>query len=229
MKSKKVISMTLAAALTLSLATTSLAANIPGTGGGVGPTDAEREANSDTTISIMQAKVDPSNVSFTVPLYVTMAVVDNDAAVKVPANYAIANTTPSDLGAAEHTNIGVTAMSFEKLTDSTFNTVADAASVSADTDIHLTIGGMDMPALSTATVSAVTLGGALGTVADPTEIAAGATQALAITGAVTSAERTEASAVAQFRVKYTISLLSSTGDPLGAVYAGDDRTAAGLD
>lgn len=228
MNRKKVSSVTLAAVLTLSLTATALAANIPGTGGGTGPSEAEREANGDTTISILQAKIAPNNVSFTVPLLIPLAVVDSDTAVKTPANYAIANTTTADAGDAKYTSIAVTAMSFEKLVDSTFNTVADANAVARAGDLHLTIGGMSMPALATPGNSAVTLGGDLVDGTKPASIAAGAKITLPITGTVTSATRTEAAAVAQFRVKYTVSLLAENGAPLGGVYAGDDRTAAGL-
>lgn len=223
MKRKKMKEVTLAAVLALALTTTALAAP---SGGGTSGTGGK--ATSDTTISIMQAKVNPYNVSFTVPLYMTMAVMANNTEVKVPSNYEIANATMVGTGeSAAEANIGVTGMSFEKLEGSTFNTVT-AAAPTADTDIHLSIGGMDMPALSSSGTSPVTIGGVLGTSEHPTAITTTKPQNLAIVGTVKSSARDEAKAVAQFRVKYTVSLLSGKGDPLGIVYAGNDKTAAGL-
>ena len=222
MKFKRFIGTGLSLALTLSLATSALATGAPP------PGTHTTEGNS--TISIMTAAVDPKNVSFTVPLYVTLAVVSGDGAVKVPDNYMITNT--SNGGAvSEDYKIGVTAVSFEKLTGSTFNTVASAAAVSTElTNIYLTIGGLGMPALTAPGTQAVTLtaGSAFGEPTAPTPIDVNGTMALPITGAVYNTTRTGAATAAQFRVKYTISLLSGGTTPLGLVYAGNDHVAAGL-
>lgn len=221
MKCKKMKEVSLAAVLTLALTTTALAAGGSSTG-------TDGKASSDTTVSIMQAKINPYNVSFTVPLYMTMAVMASDTHVKVPNNYYITNTTKVEGNApANSTDIGVTDMTFEKLADSTYNTVA-ATSPTGAQDIHLSIGGMDMPALSAAGTSPVTIGGVLGTAQAPTKIQTKTPLQLPIVGEVHSEMRNEAKAVAQFRVRYTVSLLSTTGAPLGLVYAGDDKTAAGL-
>lgn len=242
MKHKKLVGLAIAGALVLSLTTTALAAST-GSGGNLPPTEHERAANGDTTISIMQAKVDPKNVSFTVPLYVTMAVVEQDDVVKVPDNYGITNTTPPGANGAgddQYLNIGVTAMSFEKLHGSTYETVADPGGtnpVVGNTSIFLTIGGMTMPPITNTEVTTadagvlkpVTIGGVLGTAATPTKIGRNQTLNLPLVGKVAKAARSEDEAVAQFKVKYTISLLDSTDKPLGWVYSGDDRTQAGLE
>lgn len=221
MKRKKMKEVSLAAVLTLALTTTALAA-------GGSSTDTDGKASSDTTVSIMQAKINPYNVSFTVPLYMTMAVMASDPNVKVPDNYYITNTTKAgDNVPADSTNIGVTDMTFEKLANSTYNTVT-SDTIAGDSDIHLSIGGITMPALSAPGTSPVTLGGVLGTAATPTKIKTNIPLKLNIVGKVASSARDEAKAVAQFRVKYTVSLLSTQGAPLGLVYAGDDKTAAGL-
>lgn len=221
MKCKKMKEVSLAAVLTLALTTTALAAGGSSTG-------TDGKASSDTTVSIMQAKINPYNVSFTVPLYMTMAVMASDTHVKVPDNYYITNTTKADGSApADSTNIGVTDMTFEKLTNSTYNTVSQTAPTGAQ-DIHLSIGGLVMPALSAPGTSPVTLSGVLGTAQTPTPIKTTTPLKLDIVGDVSSTKRDEAKAVAQFRVRYTVSLLSTAGAPLGLVYAGDDKTAAGL-
>lgn len=78
-------------------------------------------------------------------------------------------------------------------------------------------------------VKPVTIGGVLGTVTNPTKIARNATLNLPLVGKVAKVARGEDEAVAQFKVKYTISLLDSSDKPLGWVYSGDDRTQAGLE
>lgn len=233
MKSKKWIAMAMTVALTLSLATSAVATSLPRAplpGDDTHePSQGERDANGSTTIGIMQAKVDPSNMSFEVPLYVTMAVVDDDAVVKVPTNYSIKNTTTPDAGKEQYQNIGVVGMSFEKLGSSTFNTVA--ANPTDNADIVLSIGGVVMPTLSSAGVSPVTLGGVFVDSGKPKPIpvTVGANELnLPLVGTVASATRAEAATVAQFKVKYTLSMLSSTGEAMGSVYAGDDANAAGM-
>lgn len=240
---QRLIGITLASALVLSLATTALATGgttsanniIPGGGGGLKPSDEEIAANGNTTISIMQAKVDPHNVSFTVPLYVTLAVVEGEPDVKVPDNYGITNTSTAAEGTVDDNyNIGVTAMSFERLGD--YKTVK-AENVGNDPkNIYLNIGGMDMPALDSTSASQIApvpmTGGVLGTPTAPTPITVGEFKKLEINGTVSTTHtppRDEAAAAAQFKVRYTISLLDSHDKPMGWVYAGDDRTQAGLE
>lgn len=227
MKHKRLKVGTLAAALTLSLSATALAS--PGTGG-PGASPEEIKANSDTTISILESTEKNPNISYTVPLYMTLAVVSNDATVKVPTNYGITNTTAAATGETNPPKIGVTNMSFQKLDTSIFNTVGKATDVgtSDKKNIFLTIGGEDMPATGMANElhSFVPKGTVLAISGKPKPLS-GYTN-LAITGQVAPVTRTNSKTTAQFRIKYTVSLLDTSGNPLGAVYAGDDRTAAGL-
>lgn len=225
MKHRRLIGTGLSLALAFSLAASALAA-----GGPLPPGTHTTEG--DSTISIMTAAVDPKNVSFTVPLYVTLAVVSSEAAVSVPTNYQITNTSNGGTPSADY-KIGVTAMSFEKLAGSGFNTVVNPGqtqAVTGDNNIYLTIGGLDMPARTSAGTDTLTLTAvsAFGDPAAPTAIDVNGTLALPITGQVAPSVRTGAATAAQFRVRYTISLLSGGTTPLGLVYAGNDSNAAGL-
>lgn len=237
MKHKRLKVTTLAAALALSMSAPSMAGvPAPGSGGGVPALTDEIAANSDTTVSILQSSVKNPNISYTVPLYVTMAVIANDSNVKTPDNYIISNTTEPETPGdpSSRPPIGVTNMSIEKLSSATYSTVDNAAVVEAGdaTSIFLQIGGEDMPATAEADkVYAVNLKGTtLTTMKESTRVPApiASQKKLDITGKVKSMARTDTKAAAQFRIKYTVSLLDASGQALGAVYAGDDRTAAGL-
>lgn len=220
---KKLLGTLLAATMTMSLAVPAMAAD---------PTEAEKKANADTIISIFNTTVDPTNVSFEVPLYVTMAAVTNKADVVVPDNYGIKNTSTEEVP----NGIAVTAMSFSKLEGSTFETVA-TNSVNANNQIYLTIGNVVMPAMDAPGTKAVDLktGADMGESAfyntgtsKFTKIDSGETLALPLKGVVQSAERTDGDTVAQFKVTYVVSALDAAGDPIGAPYIGNDSEAAGL-
>ena len=220
---KKLLSAALAVTTVMGLAVPAMAAD---------PTEKEIEANSDTTIAIFETEIDPTNVSFEVPLYVTLAAVNNQTNVVVPDNYGITNT--SDGGEVTH-GIGVTAMEFTKLEGSTFSTVQES-SVTSQYNIRLSIGNVLMPAMSAAGTKAVDFSKkdddgsevAFITSTKPTKIEAGKTLDLPIKGTVQSATRTSGDAVAQFKVTYIVSALDAAGDPIGAPYAGNDSEAAGL-
>lgn len=222
---------TLAAALALSFAATSMAGvPTPGSGGGGTPSKDEVEANSDTTISILESTTKNANISYTVPLYVTLAVVSNQAAVKVPDNYAIANTTAPETEGSLDTvpKIGVTNMSIERLSTEAFKTVESTPAASDAKQIKLSIGGEVMPAVSDVhVVHSFTPKGTI-FMSGGKPVGLTGTTKLPIEATVATVARTDKATAAQFRVKYTVSLLNASGEALGAVYAGDDRTAAGL-
>lgn len=231
MKNKRMKATTLATILALSLSAPVLAAGpAPGSGGGTPPGEDEIKANADTTISIFSTASSQANMSYTVPLYVTMAIANQDAVVKVPTNYGITNTTKND-DAGKQPNIAVTNMSFEKIKADGFNTVAaDPADANG---ILLKIGHETMPALSAKGLQTmVPSGDILVTGGKPTPIGALETNKgyldLPIQGTVQKTTRTDSATAAQFRLKYTVSLINDKGEALGAVYAGDDHTAAGL-
>lgn len=236
MKNKKFLSGALAAALALSLTTPALAAGYPP------PLEGDREqvAQSDTTISIFESKADITQLSFEVPLYVTMAVVDQKTQVVTPDNYGIFNTSGDGAGNAAKFDIGVIGVSFTKLPGSTYNTTGSTAPATA-TDIKLSIGGVWMPALNAAGALDVDLGdtasytGATGVTAlyqqgagKPEPISPNTFFKLPITGEVTAAQRNNNAAVAQFKVNYTVAALDDDGNPIGAVYTGNNSVDAGL-
>lgn len=225
MKNKRMKATTLAAILALSLSAPVLAAGpAPGSGGGTPPGEDEIKANADTTISIFSTASSQANMSYTVPLYVTMAIANQDAVVKVPTNYGITNTTKND-DKGKQPKIGVTNMSFEKIKADGFNTVA--ADPTDANGILLKIGHETMPALSAKGLQTmVPSGDILVTDGKPTQI--GGYLDLPIQGTVQKTDRTDSATAAQFRLKYTVSLINGSGEALGAVYAGDDHTAAGL-
>lgn len=237
MKHKSMKATTLATVLALSMSAIALAAphNSDGSVGtttpGTRPGSNEITANSDTTISILTTKSTQPNISYTVPLYVTLAVVNKDAAVKAPNNYTITNTTPDDTTTHTKPKIGVTNMSFEKLKEDGFKTVTNAAAVGTTdlNNIYLEIGGIAMPDLAAKGIKPVTMGNNNTLVtAEGKPVGLTDPVTLGITGTVANVERTEGATAAQFRLKYTVSLLNAAGNALGAVYAGDDSTAAGL-
>lgn len=225
MKYKRLIGAGLSLALALSAAVPVMAAD---------DTAGVFKTEGNSTISIMTAAVDPKNVSFTVPLYVTLAVVSDDPNVKVPDPnvYTITNTSNGGTASADY-KIGVTGVTFEKLAGGSFNTVANPGAgspVTGDDNIYLTIGGLDMPVLADAGSQAVTTTAAsvFGAPNAPTAIDVNQALDLPITGLVAGSNRTGAATAAQFRVRYTISLLSGGTTPLGLVYVGNDSNAAGL-
>ena len=105
----------------------------------------EWKADSHTTIGISEVSEDDANgldkslnVSFEVPLYVTTAAVGNEETLRTPTEYDIKNNG--------NRGIVVTAMQIEKLGDWDTVTVAEAAQVTEDKKVELTIGGRKMPA-----------------------------------------------------------------------------------
>lgn len=121
----------MAAALALSLTTPTFAANannVVGNGVGAGAPMTGGKGG-ETIISIFETDVDPSNVSFEVPLYVTLAVVETGTNPKVVAptsGYYIKNTgvvTDTETPAS----IGVTAMYIASLGEWEMSAAAPAA------------------------------------------------------------------------------------------------------
>lgn len=187
-----------------------------------------------TTFSIVESTLDPTNVSFTVPLFVTMAVVDGSTDVKVPSNYEITNTSKGSgtgVDAIPALDIAVTAMTFEKLATSTYNTVASGGGAK---DIALSIGGLMMPALnSVGTVAVDVTSGAnafFNGTDKYTQIAADESINLPLVATLGAApeDLDNAKAVPQFKVKYVVSAVDAATGNLLPVYAGDDKNAAGL-
>lgn len=170
MKNKKVLALVLAATLAMAPAT-AMAAEWQGPNGNGVDGDVAHEGDAaeygHTTFSIIEAKQNPNNVSFEVPLYVTMAAVNLKADLMVPTNYDIYNTSGKldtdggvneleDVdGVSQGFDIAVVGMDFTKLADAKYSTVETAAG--SATDLQLTIGGIVMPAIAATTTDEVTV------------------------------------------------------------------------
>lgn len=237
MKHKSLKAMILTTALALSTASMAMAVPTdPGPPVDANP-DSEYNKNKDTTISIITSSLPDFNISYTVPLYVTMAVASQKNEVKTPDNYDFINTTPENNNAS--VDVGVTSMSFELLNGATYHTVATEGAVTdTETDkdkIYLTIGQEPMPEIAADATQKVKTwvpsGASVFTKTDnsgPEPIHSNARVNLPITGKVAKVTRTDAATAAQFRVKYTVSVLGAGGQTLGGVYAGSNRVEAGL-
>lgn len=209
------------------------------------------QEDGDTTVSIFVARQHLGNVSFTVPLTVTMAVEEGQKDVYVPdsGTYSIANTSKAE-GSIPPFDIAVVKMEFKKLKGSSYNTV-EGPLVTGNQDILFQIGKVTMPALSTPGESKdVTLraehsqfledSSAEGYAASkwkriaatPGDDASAPTNKLMLDLKGTVAEtagRSDRPSVGQFQVTYILSPLSKGGVPLGRVYAGNNRADAGLE
>lgn len=251
-KLKKAAACLLAAAAAASISLPSLAAEYFGPEGQGVPgheLTEEQKQNGHTTFSIIEAKENPNSISFSVPLYVTMAVTKDspDVVVPDPGSYSIVNTSKSSgitPAGSSPFDIAVVQMKFSKLNGSTYNTVAGPA-VTGENDILFRIGKVTMPALNTAETADVGLRVAGSQFLEDSSAAGAAdsnwkkiaaepgdpanTLKLDLAGTVKADPNlADKAAAAQFRVQYTVSALDDNGKPLGRVYAGDDRTAAGL-
>lgn len=247
MKNKKVLALAMVAALATAPVTTMAEEWQGPTGNGVNGDvthTGDKAEYGHTTFSIIEALQNPNNVSFEVPLYVTMAVTDGETSLTVPTNYSITNTSAklkteggvNELDAEDAFDIAVVKMDFSKLdgSDTSYNTVEAAAS--SNKDMVLTIGGVTMPALDavgTASADIKASGSLLHNGTSYTKIPANGSTELALpitaTLGANAAVTENKGAVAQFKVTYTVSALDSAGNLMGSVYAGDDKVLAGLD
>lgn len=200
-----------------------------------------------TEISILTAKDDPMNISFIVPITVTMLVVEGDGEVKTPSDtaYKIINASKDVAESPVPLDIAVTDMKFKRLENSTYKTV-ESPDVSGKDEIWLQIGGLTMPALNSPGQAAevmitqppspfVDSEGKWKAIEPETATPSAASPMnalqLPVKGRVSGNEILTADHVPiqQFQVTYIISPLID-GEPLhgDGVYAGDDREQAGL-
>jgi len=179
-------------------------------------------ATGGTSFGIVQTTATPANVSFELPLYVTMAVVSNDTAVVMPSDYKIKN-----LAATGGYDIKISGMEVEKLAGSTFSLTSDNNPDNmSKNQIYMKIGDAALPALTTeGTPTAVTL---TGSTLETKQIAPDTEYDIALEGVVLGAPRTAADAAAQFKVTYTVSAVDTSGATIGGAYVGDSSSAAGF-
>lgn len=238
MKSKKIKVGAVAMALVFAMSGSAFAAGGSAAGGTPGsPSDQEYGQNADTVISIFQSEQNAGNISYTVPLYVTMAVSNGQAKAAVPNTYGIINNSKKENG--EAMNLGVTAIKFEKLKGGKFKTTSKAA-ITDPEEINLKIGEVQMPDMSAPGFKNITLNKDNGGLFwDKTATGDGHLTPIPVStklfqipidGTVQVAtNRTSADGtVAQFRVKYSVALLDNNYKPVGNQYVGSDYVQAGL-
>lgn len=244
-KSKKMLALALAAVVAVTPVLPTYAYEYTGPEGEA--SDADGDAYGHTTFSVIEAFQDPSNISFEVPLYVTMAVIDGETDVITPSNYSITNTSSKfaegDVDDDDYFpgyTIGVVGMEFSILGGAKYSTVASGAGT-ATTDMELSIGGLYMPTLTagtndvTAQVDVTSASSPFYSTSNSEYVGltpSGTTATIDLTIGAKLAKAAEltaiAGAAAQFKIKYTISALSDDNQPIGSVYAGDNKAAAGL-
>lgn len=208
-------------------------------GTAAGGPDREKEEYGDTTMSILTARRPFTDVSFTVPLTVTMAVEEGRSQVYAPDNYSIENAG----GQGSSLDFAVVSMTFRKLGEGEgfYNTVEELGADPGPQDMVLRIGGVTMPALDKAMakgreVALRAVGSEFLQDSGPDDclvskwysIKPGSSLNLKPEGWVSdNAERTGTDSVSQFQVSYILSPLDEHGNRL-LPYAGNDRAEAGL-
>ncbi|EHF04283.1 hypothetical protein HMPREF1020_03768 [Clostridium sp. 7_3_54FAA] len=219
MKKKRLTSLVMAAVLSAASVTPAVANTVTNNATG----------DEHTTIGIMEMGRSPVNVKFEVPLYVTMAAKSGDPKMVTPDGYDISNAAAPG---ADSYDIGVTSMKIQALGDWTI--VDTGTPLQSSTEMKFSIGGCDIPAVvKAAGVKEVPLSGDFVNGDKPKAIApgnslSGKPEGLALKGEIKAQDRTDKKAAAQFKITYTVAALSGTGEALGSVYVGDDKTAAGL-
>lgn len=199
------------------------------------PATNDPQTDQHTTIGILESTNVAGQVSFSVPLYVTLAAVKNKADLLTPTGYDIKNTQTDGKSIAV-LSVSITGVG-EWATSSTVPT--------DDKKVQLSIGELQMPEVRNGVTKTVELK----TETNPgyfydknqdkyraiapnktlseavTQVAAGTTgyKGLEIVGKVKEMERTDKKASAQFRITYLISPLDNNGDPVGLTYVGDDK------
>lgn len=245
---RRVFGGAMAVAMAASLAIPALAAADPVK---TGPNDT-RKNGGNTIVAIYESTVNPANYSFEVPLYVTLGIIDNGDTTKTgpdrwtvmcpdkTAYYIQNNTKKADMpttGDMTDGFIGVTGITATRVNGATFNTVASDDVNNAKENIYLNIGGLAVPALSAATLSAAfklqsnttfvknyTPADMANTVFE-TIAPDGARKEIPIEGEIGelyngSVNAAATAAVAQFRITYTVSPLDKDGRAVLTPYAG---------
>lgn len=201
-----------------------------------------------TTIGIMEFTTNVGQASFEVPLYVTTAAIKDQTKLVCPDGYDIKNTAGSNNG----NSIGVLSVTVDRLPGATWETVQDAAPT-GDKEVKMTIGDLTLPTVNNTIASATidirqsapahtsafydnvndrvrligsgkTLSEAAGEVAETNPTYKG----LSIIGVIAAKDRANTAAAVQFRIRYVISALDAEGNPVGSIYVGDNKAAAGF-
>lgn len=183
-----------------------------------------------TTVGVQTADLPPDNLSFTVPLYLTVAAIPSPGGGQIiaPDGYALRNTT-AKLPNGSYPDIAVTGLEVSGVAGGTWSLSATPTQAK---EVSLTIGGVTLPEVSAAsqTPAAADLTAGDNSFYDPAgkgsfRSVPGGPDAealpLPVSGVLSSAFSADpARAAAQFRVTYTVSLLDGAGMPVGAYYGG---------
>lgn len=194
-----------------------------------------------TLVGVQTADVDSSSLSYSVPLYVTLAVTNQKgtATVLTPDDYRMFNgsLTPDNKPAP----IGVTAIDVEGIKGRTWKLTSNPqlAKPGQPNEISLTLGGVPLPELAADATKAVSANitaennvfytkGATTELGKYQHIAGkddGGTS-IPIVGKLAPGFTIDQDVptVPQFRLHYTVSLLNGAGKPIGAFYDGPDPT-----
>lgn len=164
--------------------------------------------------------IDPlPQLAFEVPLYVTMAVTDTNSNVVVPNNYGITNLSTGNDGSG--LDVAVVRMNVTpRSTQSYWNFIT--GDVGNENDMELTIGGTPV-VFETGESSYLDLTNSVFYDSNVGKyIAIGFEEQIMapVVGLVQPAVRTVKQAVAQFSIRYTVSQLDNSGNPVGAFYEG---------
>lgn len=239
MKKRRVLHSFLGVALTAALA-------LPLSALTYGPTAPDGFPDVDpgkTLVGVQTADVDSSSLSYSVPLYVTLAVTNQKgtAAVLAPDDYRMFNSslTPDNKPAP----IGVTGIDVEGLKGRTWKLTPNPHKAAPDqpSEISLTLGGVPLPELAvdaTKTVSVNITADTNAFYTKGTETVPGTYKRIAskddggtsipIVGNLAPGFTidNDVSAVPQFRIHYTVSLLNKADKPIGDFYEGPEPTSS---
>lgn len=187
-----------------------------------------------TTVGVQTVDMAPSSLSYTVPLYLTVAAAaglpGSPPKVVTPEGYSLKNTTDS-IQDGTYPGIVVSKVEVQGIADGTWSLRSAPAS---GQEISLSVGGLTLPDVDAGNVqfkeAAIT--------ANDNSFYDTATkkflkipggpdaEALVLPVAGTLPDTfvpTDVKAAAQFRIKYTVSLLDSAGDPVGISYDGPSK------
>lgn len=176
-----------------------------------------------TSVGVQVTDTDPASISFEVPLFITAAIMDGQASLLVPDNYAIKNTTTNY--SSQGGEIAVTQVQISRIDGSSdWTLVTDTPT--QDGQMQVTIGGITMRE-PTQDLTYLDLTDSIFYDKNAQQFAKiqyNQVVDIPIVANVLPKIRLRAlSAVAQFRIHYTISLLDLNGDPIGVgvFYEGD--------
>lgn len=201
----------------------------------------EQEEYGHSTFSVILGQKEAGNMSFEVPLYVTMAAIGGQDEVLTPTNYSIINTSAKyiDDETVDESDydIIVSGIQFTKLEEATYSTV-----VTKGSEYHemvFSIGGIVMPAISrelgevsiqvrVSDYESIFYSNNQYTVIPPIGQTELSIPLVATLSDIPNFDNNKGTS-AQFKVCYTVSPVNAGGDILGSVYAGDDKVSAGLE